>query len=126
MTVNAVRVRLGKLVEKMFTQEFRDVYAASVPKMEKDAGKHLLHYLDKSDAYIRTIAMSLDNAELIEAINRSIDKTTFAPVVFCVGLRYHLLTCTLMEEPQDKELDVPESDESFFVHMLIDSCEEPL
>ena len=120
MRVNDIRVRLGKLVEKIFTENFRAAYAAAVPTYEPEAEKHLLRCLAQSDEYLRQVAGILNNPQEIERLNNTLD----ASVVFCVGLRYHLLTCFLIEKDQDEGIDVPKDDKSFFKFMLIYYCEE--
>lgn len=120
MRVNDIRIRLGKLVERIFTESFRSRYAEAVPSYEPEAEKHLLRCLPQCDEYLRQVAGYLSKPEEIERLNDTLDTS----VVFCVGLRYHLLTCSLIEKDQDEEMNVPKDDISFFKHMLIYYCEE--
>lgn len=106
----------------MYTSDFRRIYEENVDSFEKDAEKLVIQHMSATDAYIGTIAKNLDKPDIIEAINPQV----FPVVVFCVGLRYHLLTCELVQQAQDKEMEVPESDEEFFSYMLIDYTEEPI
>jgi len=122
MTINSIRVRLGSLVEKMCTDDFCRIYEDNVSFYEKDAKKVVISYLSESDAYIRMIAKSLNKADVIDAINRNLSPA----IVFCVGLRYHLLSSQLMQADQENNLEVPAADEDFFAYMLIDYCEEPI
>lgn len=115
LTVNQIRVRLGSLVQKMITPDFHETYEMMAPQLKNHAEESVIRFLEASDAYLKVIANHLTEPEQIEAIN----KFVYPPVVFCVGLRYHLLTCELVEDDQNKLIVVPDDDEAFFKHMMI-------
>ena len=118
MTVNAVRVRLGKIVTKVFTESFAELYemiAAQFDDPDKIADVITAHLI-YSDAYIDVMSEELQSPRAkLEKIN----SFTHPLVIFCIGTRYHWITQDLIRRDQKEKVIMPSDDKSFFREMLI-------
>ncbi len=118
MTVKEVRVRLGRIVAKVFTESFTELYemiAAQFDDSEKIADIITAHLM-YADAYIDVMSEELLSPhDKLEKIN------SFAHplVVFSVGVRYHWITMDLIKRNQKEKVIMPSDDKSFFREMLI-------
>lgn len=114
MTINQVRVRLGKLFTIVTEREFNEVYEMLVPQFKNNAPDVLACFEDACIEYIKLIAENLSNPTKIADINKQVAQ----PVIFCMGLKYHFITTALVNDSQSKEIIMPDDDKEFFIKMF--------
>jgi transcriptional antiterminator Rof (Rho-off) len=118
MTINEVRVRLGKIVTKVFTESFAEVYEMMSDQLE-DADKVagvISDYLRFADAYIEVMSGEIQSPrEKLDKIN----SFTHPLIIFSVFMRYHLVTQDLISRDQKEKVIMPGDDKGFFRELLI-------
>lgn len=127
ITINQVRVRLGKIMERVFTPSFHDVYEDIAEQMGGDVEKLMAiinSHADTIDAYVHVLSEHLLDTNTIERIN------CFVHPLVAYGFynRYYILSRCLMEKNQEELLMVAAPEKDFFTDILIsywrDNCLE--
>lgn len=114
ISTNQVRIRLGSIMSKIITGYFDDTYSMMASQVEKHAIEYHDTFSAQADTYIEIISGILDMPKQIHAITF----ITYPPIIFSVGLRYHLLSLLLESQDQSDIMSIPNDDKDFLVYML--------
>jgi hypothetical protein len=117
MTVNQIRVRLGSLVKRLFTEEFSKRYrmiasqapASSLPSMHAQ-------YSDDADSFIELAALHIKSRRMLNNLVRASNPL----VLTIVYARYMGITEYLQSADQSAERSVSAKDRYFFTELFID------
>lgn len=110
-TVNDIRVRLGKILEGLFTPELNEKYVAFRPEIPEQI---MLDYSEQTDQIVSDLSKHLRNKPYC----RNLLNTIPIEVFFTFFMRYHFLTCYLKAKPQGSPANMPEKDSIFFEILL--------
>ena len=115
MTVNEIRVRLGKIMMDSFTEEFSRKYEVGVRQITKNpliADK----YVDASTDFIDKLMFIWGDYKKIDKLVR----TSNPVLIYTFYIRYYSLTQELIGRNQNELVSVPDSDRDFFRFVLTD------
>lgn len=123
LSVNQVRARLGKLVERVMTPSFHETYnnTALPPDEGTDQILRILSgHMDTIDTYIIVLSENLMNEDVLGKIN------SFVNPLVAIGFyqRYHMVTQYLCEKNQSDNVLTNPNDKKFFMEMLINFWKE--
>lgn len=114
-TVNEVRVKLGKLVEKIFTEDFKIKYESTANQFEDIAHEIMCQEQSNTDIYALLVSKNINSKDFLVNINKIVSPF----IVFTFFMRYHFVTCHFIENEQNKMISFPDNDSDFLREIFI-------
>lgn len=115
ITVNDVRIRLGKIMDVLLASGFNEKYKRGSQIVDVDSTEYVLLNA-RCDIFVRELSQLLYNKDRFSHALRLSDDHLFV----CFYLRYHSITGFLAKQNQDNILQVPAGKKDFFSYMMLD------